>query len=61
MNNTLFEEYPELVSVSDLMNMLGIGRVLAYRLITDKKVKAVKIGREYKIVKNSVIALIQRC
>lgn len=60
MNNTLFEEYPELVSVSDLMNMLGIGRVLAYRLISDKKVKAVKIGREYKIVKNSVIALIQR-
>lgn len=60
MNNQLFEEYPELVSVSDLMNMLSIGRVLAYRLITDKKVKAVKIGREYKIVKNSVIALIQR-
>ena len=60
MNNQLFEEYPELVSVSDLMSMLGIGRVLAYRLITDKKVKAVKIGREYKIVKNSVIALIQR-
>ena len=60
MNNTLFEEYPELVSVKGLMNMLGIGRVLAYRLITDKKVKAVKIGREYKIVKNSVIALIQR-
>ena len=60
MNNQLFEEYPELVSVSDLMNMLGIGRVLAYRLISDKKVKAVKIGREYKIVKNSVIMLIQR-
>ena len=60
MNNTLFEEYPELVSVSDLMSMLSIGRVLAYRLITDKKVKAVKIGREYKIVKNSVISLIQR-
>ncbi len=60
MNNQLFEEYPELVSVSDLMSMLSIGRVLAYRLITDKKVKAVKIGREYKIVKNSVIALIQR-
>lgn len=60
MNNQLFEEYPELVSVKGLMNMLGIGRVLAYRLISDKKVKAVKIGREYKIVKNSVIALIQR-
>jgi len=60
MNNQLFEEYPELVSVSDLMSMLGIGRVLAYRLISDKKVKAVKIGREYKIVKNSVIMLIQR-
>ena len=60
MNNLLFEEFPELVSVSDLMSMLSIGRVLAYRLISDKKVKAVKIGREYKIVKNSVIMLIQR-
>ena len=60
MNNTLFEEYPELVSVSELMSMLSIGRVLVYKLITDKKVKAVKIGREYKIVKNSVFALIQR-
>ena len=60
MNNQLFEEYPELVSVKGLMNMLGIGRVLAYKLISDKNVKAVKIGREYKIVKNSVIALIQR-
>ena len=60
MNNQLFEEYPELVSVKDLMNMLGIGRVLAYKLISDKNVKAVKIGREYKIVKNSVSALIQR-
>ena len=60
MNNTLFEEYPELVSVSELMSMLSIGRVLVYKLISDKKVKAVKIGREYKIVKNSVFALIQR-
>lgn len=52
---TLFESYPEILSAEQLMEILQIGKVLAYKLITDKKIKAVKIGREYKIVKASVI------
>lgn len=52
---TLFENYPEILTAEQLMEMLQIGKVLTYKLITDKKIKAVKIGREYKIVKASVI------
>ena len=37
------------------MDMLHIGKVLAYKLVENKKFKAVKIGREYKIIKQSVI------
>lgn len=62
MTNTneksLFADYPDIVSVEDLMEMLKIGKVLAYRIIDEKKVKAIKIGREYKITKDSVIRLI---
>ena len=59
-NNTnniqeLFTAYPEILSVSQLMELLQIGKVLAYKLIVNKKIKALKIGREYKIIKQSVI------
>ena len=55
---TLFADYPEIISVSQLMKLLQIGKVLAYKLIEDKKIKAIKIGRDYKIVRDSVIEFI---
>ena len=54
----LFSNYPDILSVQQLMELLQIGKVLAYKLIESKKFKAVKIGREYKILKNSVIDFI---
>ena len=42
------------------MEMLQIGRVFAYKLVKSKKVKAIKIGREYKITKASVIELFKK-
>lgn len=54
----LFTNYPDILSVQQLMELLQIGKVLAYKLIESKKFKAVKIGREYKILKNSVIDFI---
>jgi excisionase family DNA binding protein len=37
------------------MDMLKIGKVLAYKLIADGTIKSVKIGRQYKIAKKHVI------
>ncbi len=54
----LFTNYPDILSVQQLMELLQIGKVLAYKLIESKKFKAIKIGREYKILKNSVIDFI---
>ena len=58
MSYELFSDYPDILSVQQLMELLQIGKVLAYKLIESKKFKAVKIGREYKILKNSVIDFI---
>ncbi len=55
MNNKIFADYPDVVNVKELQEMLGIGRNLAYSLLTGGKVKAIKVGREYKIIKNSII------
>lgn len=53
---TMFDKYPEVVEVDDLRKMLGgISRKLAYRLLTDKEIQAVKVGRTYKIPKICII------
>lgn len=56
--NELFKDYPDIVSVSQLMEMLQIGQVLAYNLVKNGKIKARKVGREYKIPKVNVIAYV---
>ena len=57
-NQELFTNYPDILSVAQLMEILQIGKVLAYKLIESKKIQAIKIGREYKVLKNSVLNLI---
>lgn len=56
-NKEMFENYPDILTLEDLMEILHIGKVFAYKLVKSKKVKAIKIGREYKITKESVINL----
>ena len=52
----MFTSYPYLVNVVQLKEMLGIGITLAYRLVKNKTIPALKVGREYKIPKRNVIA-----
>lgn len=59
-NQELFTNYPDILSVAQLMEMLQIGKVLAYKLIESKNIKAIKIGREYKVLKNSIIDFINK-
>lgn len=48
----LFQSYPDVVDVEGLCEMLGgISKKLAYRLLGEGAIKAVKIGRTYKIPK----------
>ena len=54
--NEMFESYPDVVSVEDLMQMLQIGQVLAYKLVKRGEIKSRKVGREYKIPKINVIS-----
>lgn len=60
INITLFNEYPDLVTVEQLQKMLRISRPVAYELVKSRRVRALKIGRCYRITKQSVIDLIYR-
>ncbi|MBP5466066.1 MAG: helix-turn-helix domain-containing protein [Clostridia bacterium] len=52
----MFAEYPDVVDVQTLKNMLNVGQVLAYKLVKSGEIKSRKVGREYKIPKVNVIA-----
>lgn len=56
LQNVMFTSYPDVVNISQLKEMLGIGITLAYRLVKQNTIKSIKIGREYKIPKANIIS-----
>ncbi len=61
LNNTnlnlqnIFTNFKDVVKVKDLQKMLGIGRNLAYELISTNKIKSIKSGNLILIPKQNVI------
>lgn len=51
----MFELYEDIVTIEDVCQMLNIGKNNAYRLLKEGKLHGFKIGRIWKISKNSVI------
>lgn len=50
----MFTEYGEIVTIDTFCEMLEIGKNTAYALLNDKKIKAFKIGRDWKIPRKAV-------
>lgn len=55
---TIFAPYPDVVSIYQLKEMLGIGISLAYKLVKQNSIRSRRVGREYKIPKANVIEYI---
>ena len=56
----LFQDYPDVLTVKDLCRALHIGRVGAYKLLSDGAIHSFKIGKAYRIPKDSLIAYMNR-
>ncbi len=56
----LFKEYPDIVSVEQVSEMLRIGQVLAYRLVRSGEIKSRKVGRRYIITKQHIIDFVTK-
>lgn len=55
MSSDIFKDYPDIVEISQLMEMLNISKYSAYKLVTENKIKHLVIGRKYRIPKIYVI------
>ena len=56
----MFNDYPDVVTVKDLCKMLNIGRNNAYELVRCGEISSLKIGRQIRISKESIIAFISK-
>ncbi|WP_424768323.1 helix-turn-helix domain-containing protein [Paenibacillus sp. sgz302251] len=45
----MLQDFPEVITVEGLMEILLIGRNTAYRLIRSGEINAIKIGHTYRI------------
>lgn len=64
MNNTkitqteLFEDFPDVLTVHQIRQALGIGRPAVYKLLESNAIRCFKIGNAYKIPKTELIKYI---
>ena len=54
----LFERYPDVLTVHQAREALGVGRTGVYKLIDQGLLKCFKIGNAYKIPKTALIEYI---
>ncbi len=53
--NKLLKNYPEIMNIDQMCEALGgISTRTGYKLLKEGKIKSIKVGREYRIVKTYV-------
>lgn len=53
--NKLLSGYPEVMNIDQMCNALGgISTRTGYKLLKEGKIKSIKVGREYRIIKTYV-------
>lgn len=50
----MLNKYSDILTVEELCEVLRIGKTTAYKLLKNKDIKSIKIGKIYKIPKKSV-------
>jgi excisionase family DNA binding protein len=54
-----YEDYPDILNVSDIQELLGIGRKQAYELVHSGKFHVIHVGKRIKVSKNVLINWIE--
>lgn len=52
---TIFQQYPDVVNIKQLQEMLHIGKNLAYKLINTGKIESIRLGSVHRIPKSNII------
>ena len=51
----VFQEYPDVLNVKQVSKLLGVSTKTVYKLINDGTLSCLKVGREFRILKVTVM------
>ncbi len=54
----MFKEYPDILTIPQVAQALGIGRKTAYALVNEKKLGAIRVGRTIKVPKPMLVEFV---
>ena len=55
----MFKDYPDVVTPQELQKMLHIGRNATYKILKEKLIETIRIGKKYIIPKVNVIKYLE--
>ena len=55
----MFNNYPDVVNVLQLQQMLGIGKNTAYTLLKNNTIQSIRIGKIHRIPKANIIKYVK--
>lgn len=50
----ILQEFPDVLDIDEMCQVLKISTKTGYRLLKEKKIEGIKVGRSYRILKISV-------
>lgn len=56
----MFDDYPDILTVQDIMQALDIGRNKSYDMLKHNQIKSIKIGSSYRIPKTFLIEFVYK-
>lgn len=55
------ENYPDVLTPDDVMAFLSIGRNTVYNILKTGELPSIRIGKQYRIPKRSVVGFLNSC
>ena len=58
--NTVLADYPDVLTISDLHEILKLNEKTIYKLLREKTIPGIKIGGKYLVVKIDLVEFLMR-
>ncbi len=55
----VLKEYPDILTIEEMADVLGVSLKTGYKLIQDGKIKAMVVGKRYRIPKVNVLSYLK--
>ena len=52
-------DYPDVMDIGEMCKVLGISKKTGYKLLKDRKIESLKIGRAYRIPKAHILGYLK--